>query len=324
MATVTRQNVKRRCLTLRQKIEVIREYEKGGRGSRKLAKQFGVGKTQIENIVKRKREYLDDFANNVPETKRRNCTTGYEQINELCLRFYRDRASRGKSCNGPMLQGAALTFAKDLGVTSFKASNGWLECFKRRHNISARSKPSGGDRVDKAVVRTPRDPSTTGEHISPENWERPDIGLSKESTDSYHLDDVLVSDRDQKELSITSVHVTSGNSDVNDSNAESIATAEKDQANGGEESDLPTETLPDVATVKKEPEEGENAMEEDNSLEDICTGPINNLSMAIKAVNDLKLYCLNEGLGSELFTLSELENRFISLWMERRTSTATT
>ena len=34
-----------------------------------------------------------------------------------------------------MIQERALKFASDLNVESFKASNGWLESFKKRHNI---------------------------------------------------------------------------------------------------------------------------------------------------------------------------------------------
>ena len=57
-------------LTLAQKLEVIREKEKGS-SYRKLATQFGVGKTQIGEICKRKREILDALENNAsPNTKR--------------------------------------------------------------------------------------------------------------------------------------------------------------------------------------------------------------------------------------------------------------
>ena len=34
-----------------------------------------------------------------------------------------------------MLQEEALQVASRLGNTTFKASNGWLEVFKKRHNI---------------------------------------------------------------------------------------------------------------------------------------------------------------------------------------------
>eukprot|EP00058_Branchiostoma_floridae_P019076 XP_002604565.1 hypothetical protein BRAFLDRAFT_122350 [Branchiostoma floridae] len=126
----------KKTLTLGEKIEVIKRYERGGIGARTLAGQYGVGKTQIQNIVNRKREYLDDFENNAPVNKRRKLRhTGNEEINKLCWEFYCDTTSRIVTCSGPMLQEQALKFANDLGVTEFKASNGWLESFKKRHNL---------------------------------------------------------------------------------------------------------------------------------------------------------------------------------------------
>ena len=44
----------------------------------------------------------------------------------------------GLPISGPLIQEAAKNFALKLGKTSFTASNGWLECFKQRHQIVSR------------------------------------------------------------------------------------------------------------------------------------------------------------------------------------------
>eukprot|EP00058_Branchiostoma_floridae_P002180 XP_002587668.1 hypothetical protein BRAFLDRAFT_126732 [Branchiostoma floridae] len=143
----------KKTLTLGEKIEVIKRYERGGIGARTLAGQYGVGKTQIQNIVNRKREYLDDFENNAPVNKRRKLRhTGNEEINKLCWEFYCDTTSRLVTCSGPMLQEQALKFANDLGVTEFKASNGWLESFKKRHNLGLSTMVGESAGVDNTVV----------------------------------------------------------------------------------------------------------------------------------------------------------------------------
>ncbi|KAI8510179.1 Tigger transposable element-derived protein 6 [Branchiostoma belcheri] len=127
--------LEKKTLTLGEKIDVIRRYERGGTGARGLAKEYGVGKTQIQNIVNRKQEYLADYyENNAPINKRRNNReTANEDINKLCWQYFCETTVR--PVTGPMLQQQALKFAEQLGVVGFKASNGWLESFKTRHNI---------------------------------------------------------------------------------------------------------------------------------------------------------------------------------------------
>lgn len=127
---------KRKVLTLKQKIDVINK-SKSGVSSRKLAEEFNVGRTQIQNIVKRKSEFIDDFESNVgQDRKRRRHVTGNEEINSLCWDWFKDASSRRINITGPLIKEKALRFAKDLNKTEFKASNGWLESFKERHNIA--------------------------------------------------------------------------------------------------------------------------------------------------------------------------------------------
>ena len=88
-----------------KKVEVIHMYEKGSKSQQAIATEFGVGKTQISNILKRRREYLDEYEANGPSTKKRNCRkTGNEEINKLCWAWFTDKVSRGSAVSGPLLQ----------------------------------------------------------------------------------------------------------------------------------------------------------------------------------------------------------------------------
>mgnify|MGYP001799722186 CR=1 FL=1 len=42
----------------------------------------------------------------------------------------------GLPVNGPVLKEKAIKYAEELGIENFKASNGWFERWKSRHEIS--------------------------------------------------------------------------------------------------------------------------------------------------------------------------------------------
>ena len=55
---------KRKVLTLDERVKVIKQLE-SGKSSRKVADEFGVGRTQIQETLKRKREIFEDYDNNL-------------------------------------------------------------------------------------------------------------------------------------------------------------------------------------------------------------------------------------------------------------------
>ena len=140
-------------LTLADKVKVIQKKEQFGLSARKLAEEFKVGKTQIQTILNNKRKHLDDYEANAPRAKKRCMrTTGNEEINELSYKFFIDCITHLIAVSGPILQQKALDFAKDLGITGFQASNGWLDSFKKRHNIAGFSMIGESGAVSDAVV----------------------------------------------------------------------------------------------------------------------------------------------------------------------------
>jgi hypothetical protein len=51
-----------------------------------------------------------------------------------------------------LIQEQALKFVKDLGVDQFKASNGWLQSFLKRHNIVFRTLSGESGDVNVTIV----------------------------------------------------------------------------------------------------------------------------------------------------------------------------
>lgn len=125
-------------LTLKEKISVIQERESSGKSQRELAKMFKTGKTQIQSILKRKQEYLEAYEQNACAGRKRPCNYASEndEINTLTWQWFSRMRTLSISISGPMIQAQALHYAKELGKDQFKASNGWLDSFKKRNSIT--------------------------------------------------------------------------------------------------------------------------------------------------------------------------------------------
>ena len=78
--------------------------------------------------------------------------TGNEDINQICWDWFQEATGRRINISGPLIQEKALKFAKDLGVDQFKASNGWLQSFLKRHNIVFRTLSGESGDVNVTIV----------------------------------------------------------------------------------------------------------------------------------------------------------------------------
>ncbi|XP_071508679.1 tigger transposable element-derived protein 4-like [Diadema antillarum] len=131
----------RHQLSLEKKMEVIRMHDKDKLSARTIAERLSsqghcCGRTQIQNILKRKQEWIEVFERNVPlDRKRKNRKTANDELNAILYEWFKDCTARLLPVSGPLLQQKARDVAVQLQLDDFKASNGWLEAFRRRHNI---------------------------------------------------------------------------------------------------------------------------------------------------------------------------------------------
>ncbi|KAK2155260.1 hypothetical protein LSH36_244g00018 [Paralvinella palmiformis] len=125
---------KRIELTLDQKVALIKESE--GKSHRQLAEMYGIGRTQVGSILKRRAEFLSAYEENV-EPSRKRLKTGfqYPDIDRLMWDWYQHARALNLPVSGPLMQEKARRFAISLGHFDFKGSSGWLDSFRCRHNI---------------------------------------------------------------------------------------------------------------------------------------------------------------------------------------------
>ncbi|XP_053390017.1 tigger transposable element-derived protein 4-like [Mercenaria mercenaria] len=177
----------RKCLTLEDRVKCLKLLELG-KSSCVVAAKIGVGRMQVQNVLKRKREIMEEYESNGNlSLKRLKRDTEYSDINSLVYRWFLDATARLFPVSGPLIQEKARTFAQDLGFVDFKASNGWLESFLKRNNIVFKTQSGQHGEVKRDTVSQWKEsiPSAC-ESYAPENIFRMDeTGLFyKDSTKS--------------------------------------------------------------------------------------------------------------------------------------------
>ena len=93
------------------------------------------GRTQIQNIIKNKETILSEYEANAPASRKCHHGGEFEDINEVMYMWYSLARQCSVPVSGPMLQEEVRNVAEKMGHHQFKASNGWLDSFKKCHNI---------------------------------------------------------------------------------------------------------------------------------------------------------------------------------------------
>ena len=111
---------KRKMLSLSDRIKVLEASDRS-LSARKVSEYFGVGKTQIQDIVKNKEAIRLDYSEGAPLDKRQNLRkTGNEEINSLIYEWFRAARSKNVPVSRLLIQEKAKLFAEKLGIDTFK------------------------------------------------------------------------------------------------------------------------------------------------------------------------------------------------------------
>ena len=131
---------KRKILSLEERIKVIERSEKGMETAKSIAESLGVGKTQIRSIFLDKEKIIETWKQGVCGSDRkyikaRNCA--FKDVNELVWEWFTIARSKNIPITGRLIQEKALMFSEERNEDGFKASNGWLEAWRKRYSVKS-------------------------------------------------------------------------------------------------------------------------------------------------------------------------------------------
>eukprot|EP00062_Callorhinchus_milii_P011594 gi/632958112/ref/XP_007894849.1/ PREDICTED: tigger transposable element-derived protein 3-like [Callorhinchus milii] len=120
-------------LTLAQRVEVLKKLE-NKESQKSIAAEFDVDQSAISRIQKNREKILDEWQNNSNPERKRHRLRKAEDVEAALLRWFSQARSQQVPVNGPLLMEKANSLATELGI-EFKATNGWLERWKKKHSI---------------------------------------------------------------------------------------------------------------------------------------------------------------------------------------------
>ena len=139
-------------LTLEQRYALINDSD-SGMSQRKLSEKYNISLGAVNKNLKRKRDITDAHDLNVnPKSKQMTRNSKFEEINEKTLAWFQAARARNIPISGSVIQTKALEVAKFLQNAEFKGSNGWLESFTNRYQISFRFLSGESAGVDMCAV----------------------------------------------------------------------------------------------------------------------------------------------------------------------------
>ncbi len=126
----------RNCsLTLYDKLEIIKAVESGHKRSY-VARQYGISKSSISDVIKKKQKIVEAFeVSNVSPKRKRLRTSLYVDVEEAILLWLKQARALNIPITGPAIQNKGRELATSLGHPSLVCSKGWLHRFKTRHGL---------------------------------------------------------------------------------------------------------------------------------------------------------------------------------------------
>lgn len=125
-------------LTNSRKVLLIADFD-SGTSFEDLEEKYSVDSETVRLILRDRVRIIREEAIQMSDRrKNRVRRTSYVGLNIMMWKFFKDCRDNGLQLNGKQLKEHAKTIANQLGLQSFKGSEGWLDAFKKRHKIDLR------------------------------------------------------------------------------------------------------------------------------------------------------------------------------------------
>ena len=119
-----------------EKYEALQKIEEGKSTEKSVAKEYGVKKNTISTWIVNKRKIFEAYeSGQVNSSRKKLKKSDNKDLDEAVFTLFKNPLSNNILVNGIIIKEKALSLAKSLEVTDFRASNGWLNKWKQRYIV---------------------------------------------------------------------------------------------------------------------------------------------------------------------------------------------
>lgn len=136
-------------LSLSDKFKIINAFE-SGKSRCEIRSEFGLPESSYYKIIKFKDSIKSQCSEGHGKIKRIRLSE-FPDVEKCLLEWIKQTLDKNIPIDGPLLKQKSQDFALKLGVENFSASNGWLEGFKKRNDISFKKVAGESKSVDLGV-----------------------------------------------------------------------------------------------------------------------------------------------------------------------------
>lgn len=124
----------RKSFSVKEKAEIVFKIEKGSKQA-DICREYSLQKSTVATIWKNRETIKRAYEQNTTKVKKLRKPTR-DDVDSALLKWFTLQRSRNVAISGPLLQVKANEFAKLFDIEDFACSQGWIDRFKKRHNIT--------------------------------------------------------------------------------------------------------------------------------------------------------------------------------------------
>ena len=125
----------RKDYMLQEKITLVDKFKSSGLSERKYCEQHKVTRSTLQKALRDFEPNKAAIQSRLSACRKRQRTCDLEQVDEALYRWFSIARANKFVITGPILARKAENFAAEFGNTEWRCSDGWLDRWKKRHDI---------------------------------------------------------------------------------------------------------------------------------------------------------------------------------------------